>query len=216
MERSSSACSAASSGERFACVSGGAASANGPKAESNVSTQRKGIKRLRIDLFKGCLTRNYTGPRNTQCTPPHSGAQSAARWGVAVRTTLLRRPHSAERCTGAKTQGPGGSNCRGLRQAQFRGATAVISRRCSVGTPSAAPARWYPLHASARWAVLPLQPQVRFQLSTRCQGADQPPAHLTALRRYPCSWPPAGRALPGSAAGGPNYLRCARWSSARP
>src|SRR6266851_5153201 len=106
MERSSSACSAASSGERFACVSGGAASANGPKAESNVSTQRKGIKRLRIDLFKGCLTRNYTGPRNTQCTPPHSGAQSAARWRVAVRTTLLRRSHSAERCTAAKNARP--------------------------------------------------------------------------------------------------------------
>src|SRR5260370_18631720 len=92
MERSSSACNAASTGERLACASGGgAASANCAAKETKFSAQTRGTIRLRIHVVKGCLTNNYTRPRNIQCTPSYSGAPSAGQGVSAVQPTLVRR-----------------------------------------------------------------------------------------------------------------------------
>ncbi len=56
IERSSSAWSAASTGERLAACE--SASADCAVLHSSASAQKKGITRLRIDVVKGCLTRN--------------------------------------------------------------------------------------------------------------------------------------------------------------
>src|SRR5437016_7167456 len=88
IERSSSACSAASSGERFAGASGGAACAECAIPERRASAQRKGVTQLRIDMLKDASL-GIRRDRETFSVRHHRGSHKAGKESAADQMTLV-------------------------------------------------------------------------------------------------------------------------------